>query len=99
MNEKFCFVKKEEAIKILENSNSEYVLLSTLNLDTNESDDIKKITKAFGNKIINDAKSITLCTDSMFTNLGLYSYKQNDIKNIKSTGICKTLLVCKGVGD
>lgn len=94
MKESFRFVKKEEAIKILENSNTEYVMVSTIDYNTNKLDSIPKcISKNDGRELINNAMSVILNGDNIYPHLDLHSILQYDIRNLRREGIIRSLLL------
>ena len=95
MENKFMKVSKKEAIKILEESESDYVLISAVDFNKNTSEISKRISKCKGSELIGAAKTIIYsCSDSFMSNLDLYNTIQEDIKNLKPEGVIQTILLC-----
>lgn len=93
MKETFKKVKKEEAIKLIESSESEYVYLSVIDYEKGITESCpKSITVHRGVELIKAAKTIILNGDEIAPHLDLHSILQTDIYNLRREGIVRSLL-------
>ncbi|WP_394910537.1 hypothetical protein [uncultured Robinsoniella sp.] len=90
----YKLMSKEEAIKLLENSKYDTVMIAVQNLEEEDfNSQMKKINKHEGKRLIQESETITSVYDDFIRQLNLFSKMQRDIYNIKPKGIRKIIML------
>ena len=90
---KYKLVTKQEAIKKLENSPGDTVLVATYDCDSEESTVFSPSGKKECESIINESESIASMCDDFVRKLECFTENQNDLENIKHEGVIKIILL------
>lgn len=91
MREYIKKIKKEDAVKLIESMNQDYIYISTIDFDGGDTvSDLKYVKKNTGIDMANKAKTIFYIGEEV-SHLDLHSAVQNDIFNIKPKGIINTV--------
>lgn len=90
---KYRLVTKKEAIKKLEGSPGDRVLIATYDLESDESTLFFPSGKKECERIINDSGSVAAMTNDFIEKLECFTGIQNDLENIKHEGVIKIILL------
>ena len=90
---KYKLVTKQEAIKQLENSPGDTVLVATYDYETEESSIFSPSGKSECEKIINCSESVASMCDDFVKKLECFTEMQSDLENIKQEGVLKIIVL------
>lgn len=90
---KYKLVTKEEAIKQLQNSPGDTVLVATYDYEKEESSKFSPSGKSECESIIKCSGSVSSTCDDFVKKLECFSELQTDLENIKHEGVLKIILL------